>query len=49
MGIMLKFNCVNNYLCIGVKILMRGSYLYVIIINDKQLKYRYEVVNFGRD
>lgn len=47
MGIVLKFNCVNNYLCISVKFLMRSSYLCVVMINDKQLKCFYEVVNFG--
>lgn len=49
MGTVSKLNCVNNDLCIGAKILMRGSHLCVIITNDKQLKYRHEVVNSGRD
>lgn len=34
MGTVARLNCVN-YLCIGAKILMRGSQLCVIIINDK--------------
>lgn len=35
MGTVSKLNCVNNYLCIVAKILMRGRHLCVIIINDK--------------
>lgn len=35
MGTVSKLNCVNNDLCIGAKILMRGSHLCVIITNDK--------------
>ena len=35
MGTVSKLNCVNNYLCISAKFLMRSSHLCVIMINDK--------------
>lgn len=36
MAMVSKLNCVNKYLCIGAKSLMRSSHLCVIAINDKQ-------------
>lgn len=47
MGTVSKLNCVNNYLCISAKFLMRSTHLCVIMINDKQLKYLHEVANWG--